>query len=575
MGGWPEPVEVPLPSIEPSESPSPTPSRSFAREAILIGLLSLTLNLAGNGRVSLWDRDEPRYAGCTREMRASGDWIHPTFNAEPRYHKPVLIYWLMLAGTAIGGDNPFGARLVSSVMGAATVLLTWAWGRRAIGPRAGRLAALVLATAPIMIAESKLATTDATLTFFVVACQFALWELSQRASRTMALAFWVSLGLAILTKSPAGPVLIGASFAMSWLCGGPTAFLTRLHWRWGPLVCAAIFVPWNALILLDSAGEYYNVAIGYHVIRRATTGIEEHGGFPGYYIATSTLTFFPWSALLPASVYAAWKSRRETPMAGFLLGWVLGPLILLECVRTKLIHYYLPAFPAASLLVAWQVVRAVDARSAIKDWVMGRFALITIGLIGGTATAGLIVAGVRFPSEMRAPCLATAFVMGTSTIVGLRLLMTGRVDRAIPTMVGFSALTMLMIGAWLLPSAEPFRISALVGRRLAAIEADVKVKPVLCVYQLPGVVFALGHPAPILRGRTALIEAVDREGAVLTAFQPEELKAFRKDPRMAIDLRETVDGFNVDKARHETLYLAVVRPGPAMVAERYKAAKSR
>ena len=112
-------------------------SRGVVFEAAVVGLLALALNLVGNGRISLWDRDEPRYAGCTREMRASGDWIHPTFNAEPRYHKPVLIYWLMLAGTAVGGDNPFGARLVSALAGTCTVLLVWAWGRRMLGTRGG------------------------------------------------------------------------------------------------------------------------------------------------------------------------------------------------------------------------------------------------------------------------------------------------------------------------------------------------------------------------------------------------------------------------------------------------------
>src|SRR4029079_7221631 len=96
-------------------------------------LLSLALNLVGNGRVSLWDRDEPRYATCTREMRASGDCVRPTFNREPRYYKPVLIYWLMLAGTAVGGDNPFGARLVLAVAGAATVLLGRAGGWPLLG----------------------------------------------------------------------------------------------------------------------------------------------------------------------------------------------------------------------------------------------------------------------------------------------------------------------------------------------------------------------------------------------------------------------------------------------------------
>ena len=88
-------------------------------EPLGIVLLALVLNLAGNGRTGLWDRDEPRYAVCVREMRARGDWIFPTFNGEPRYHKPILIYWLMGLGTALGGDNPFGVRLVSAVAGAA------------------------------------------------------------------------------------------------------------------------------------------------------------------------------------------------------------------------------------------------------------------------------------------------------------------------------------------------------------------------------------------------------------------------------------------------------------------------
>src|SRR4051794_3856991 len=151
-------------------------------QAAAIAALALTLNLAGNGRTSLWDRDEPRYAGCTREMRARGDWIHPTFNGEPRYHKPILIYWLMRGGVALGGDNAFGARLVSAVAGAGTCLVVLRLGRRMLGARAATLAALMLATSPIMVAESKLATTDATLTLLLVGSQACLWELGLRAS---------------------------------------------------------------------------------------------------------------------------------------------------------------------------------------------------------------------------------------------------------------------------------------------------------------------------------------------------------------------------------------------------------
>ena len=107
-------------------------------EPALIVALALTLNLAGNGRTGLWDRDEPRYAVSVREMRARGDWFLPTFNGEPRYHKPILIYWLMGLGTALGGDNPFGARLVSAIAGAADGgARSGRWGGKCSGRAAG------------------------------------------------------------------------------------------------------------------------------------------------------------------------------------------------------------------------------------------------------------------------------------------------------------------------------------------------------------------------------------------------------------------------------------------------------
>ena len=314
----------------------------------MIAALALVLNLAGNGGVGLWDRDEPRYAVCVREMRLRNDWIFPTYNAEPRYHKPILIYWLMRLGVAVGGDNPFGMRLVSGFAGAATCLLVWGLGRRMFGPQVGRLAALVLATAPIMLIESKLATTDATLALWFIAGQFCLWELNQRPSRRVAAVFWLLLALGILTKGPVAAALLAASGLVSWWWGGPTACWRRLEWRRGLILMAGVTLPWFVAIGIVSRGDFYRVAVGFHIIQRVTSGIEEHGGFPGYYVVLSLLTFYPWSGLLPAALHGGWSRRRSDPAFGFLLGWIVGPLVFLELVRTKLIHYYLPAYPACA-----------------------------------------------------------------------------------------------------------------------------------------------------------------------------------------------------------------------------------
>jgi len=544
--------------------------RSLLREAFLIGLLALTLNLIGNGRTSLWDRDEPRYAGATREMRASGDWVHPTFNAEPRYHKPVLIYWLMLAGTALGGDGPFGARLVSAVMGTATVLLAWGWTRRVLGGAAARLAGLVLATMPLMVAESKLCTTDATLAFFHVGCQIALWELWTRPSRKAAAVFWTLLGLAVLTKSPAVPALLAASVGVAWLCGGPSPFVyaRRLHWRWGLPLFLAIIVPWNVAILLRSQGEYFNVAVGYHIVQRATQGLEEHGGFPGYYVALGMVTLLPWSALVPAALAAAWSRRRETAAAGFLLGWAIGPLILLECVRTKLIHYYLPAVPALAVLIAWLLIRLKDDAFARGTDRLIRFAGRMIATVGALGVIGLTAAAVGFlPGPMRAPALVAAGLIGVGVFVGLREAYAGRLRRAVGATVVFTAALEAVLAGWAIPAAEPYRSSSVVGRRLAALEVSTGAPPALCTFKPPGAVYALGHPAPLLHSRKDILDLVDREGEILMPLTPQELKMLQDDPDFRVDVRETVEGLSIEKGRNEKLFLSVVGSGaPEAVA---------
>ena len=239
------------------------------REPALIVIVCLTLFLAGNARTGLWDRDEPRNAVAVHEMRARGDWLFPTFNGEPRYHKPILIYWLMGVTTAIVGENPAGARLPSALAGTAVCLLTWLFGRRMFGPRVGLISALMLAVAPIMVAESKLATTDATLLLWLTGCQLCLWELSRRDAPKLAATFWVLLSLAMLTKGPVGPAILAVTGLLAWWWGCPVVDVwRRLHPRRGLIGFALLTAPWYLIVLLGSNGHFFRVAVNQQLVQR-------------------------------------------------------------------------------------------------------------------------------------------------------------------------------------------------------------------------------------------------------------------------------------------------------------------
>jgi 4-amino-4-deoxy-L-arabinose transferase-like glycosyltransferase len=558
--------------IPPSDVPKPVGHRDPSwrwgwLEPVGIVLLTLLLNLAGNGRTGLWDRDEPRYAVCVREMRARGDWFFPTFNGEPRYHKPILIYWLMGLGTALGGDNPFGVRLVSVAAGTASVLGVWLLGQKMLGQRGGRLAALILATAPITAAESKLATTDATLALWLLGCQGCLWVLGQRSSRTAAALFWIFLSLATLTKGPVGPALIAASSLVAWWWGWPSLAWKRLHWRWGLAGFAIVTAPWFVVMSLATGGEFLRFAVGRQIIHRVASDMEAHGGFPGYYPVVSLLAFYPWSALVPAALVGAWQRRKSDPNLGFLLGWAIGPLLLLECFRTKLIHYYLPAFPACALLTAWLVLRVAAEGVNIRRKPLGRLA---IALLVGIGLVGIVLLGAAatmVEREFVPPMLLLASVLAAGTLFGMSFLQQGATERAAYSLAATWAGLLVIATAWLIPLAEPYRSSRILGEKLASLSAKLKIEPVLLEYQEPGVVYSLGHPIATTRDRDGFFAHLAGGKSVLTVALPSEVEVMRRHFGLIVTPVDQVEGFIMAKGKKQTLQLAVVRESDRPIAE--------
>jgi 4-amino-4-deoxy-L-arabinose transferase-like glycosyltransferase len=55
----------------------------------------------GIGGFPLFDLDEGAFSEATREMLASGNFLSTTLNGEPRYDKPILIYWLQAASVRL------------------------------------------------------------------------------------------------------------------------------------------------------------------------------------------------------------------------------------------------------------------------------------------------------------------------------------------------------------------------------------------------------------------------------------------------------------------------------------------
>ena len=71
----------------------------------------------------------------------------------------------------------------------------------------------------------------------------------------------------------------------------------------------------------------------------------------------------------------------------------------------------------------------------------------------------------------------------------------------------------------------------------------------LATYQQPGVVYAAGRPAPVIRGRAWLIDQLRDAGPVVAGLYESEVATLRQDPAMRVEVREEIEGVNLDKGR--------------------------
>jgi 4-amino-4-deoxy-L-arabinose transferase-like glycosyltransferase len=338
--------------------------------AIALVLLCCALYLPGIATLPVTDRDEARFAQATKQMLETGDYVDIRFQAEPRYKKPIGIYWLQSA--AVTAARQAGAKLddiwayrIPSFLGAlAAVLLTF-WTARAVLGRQDALAAAALFACCLTLSfESRIAKSDAALIASIMVAQGALFRLylARRGAKTRGLAalFWIGLGASILIKGPVGPGLAILTLAAVLLRDRRRAWLKGLHWGWGVPLVLAITLPWFIAIGISSHGEFFRASLGQDFGGKLQGGQEKHWGPPGFYFIAFWWTFWPSVLFVTGgAVRALWQGRRSR-RALFLLAWIVPFWLAIEAIPTKLPHYALPLYPAVAMAAVYALRRAPE-----------------------------------------------------------------------------------------------------------------------------------------------------------------------------------------------------------------------
>jgi hypothetical protein len=345
------------------------------------------------GGVPLFDWDEINFAEISREMIMTGDYLNIQVNYQPFFEKPPFFFWLQVLSMKTFGINEFAARLPNAIAGILVLVFLFKTGSRWIDRRFGLFWALSYMGSILPALYHKSGIIDPWFNLFIFSAIVAWVEGSKSGSGLKW--FFISgllSGMAILTKGPVGPLLIGMTVLIMRVWSKDKNFLTFFNvlvFILGNILIAGL---WFGINWISNGPDFIMAFLKYQA-ELLTESVAGHKGFPGYHFAVTLFGVFPASLL---AIGALCKKTEEETSDNYSLRWLMiiitaVVLILFSVVQSKIVHYSSLVYYPVSFLSAWTICRYLDGKHQWKIWHISLS--IFVVLIIGIALFGLPLAG--------------------------------------------------------------------------------------------------------------------------------------------------------------------------------------
>ncbi len=365
----------------------------------IVFIFGFFLLLVGLGTTGLVDETPPLFASAGRAMSESGDWLTPKVNGILRFDKPPFFYWLMAIIYSIPANEVWdelgslSGRLPSAlstlflmIMIADTIFCTKENSKDQI--QLSLIASLSFVLSPLIIIWSRTAVSDSLLCATVGASLLSFWRKFSSKDNRICIMPWLFLATAILTKGPVAFVIIFTTLF--------TFLLTHKNWKnlylrinpgKGLLLTFFISSPWYLIQLFVNGNVFWDSFFGYHNIKRYISVVNNHSESWWFYLFIMILASLPFSIFLINGIIETFKeliikfkNRSETTnnVYIFCLCWLMSVFLFFSFSATKLPSYWIPAIPAASILIS----RSAEILNSKKNNVSLIWILTTLILFG-------------------------------------------------------------------------------------------------------------------------------------------------------------------------------------------------
>ena len=366
---------------------------------LFCGIIIFIFDLGSTGLV---DETPPLFATAARAMSESGDWLTPKVNGIFRFDKPPLIYWLMGFFYSLPKNEVWdslgtlSARLPSALGSLFLMLMIgdtlFCWpqkdDREFLTPI---VASLGFALSPLIIIWSRTAVSDALLTGTLGISLLLFWRRMASENKDQCISAWVFLGFAILTKGPVALVLATLTITTFLLSQRDWKILLyKINPKKGFLITIFISVPWYILELIKEGKPFWDNFFGYHNFQRYTSVVNNHAEPFWFFLYIMILASLPFTPFLFYGIFKTLNDFLKSSKGGcnvtetlytYSLCWFTSVLIFFSISATKLPSYWLPAIPAAAILISQSLINLKNSKKGyLYCWIFNILILFGISM---------------------------------------------------------------------------------------------------------------------------------------------------------------------------------------------------